>query len=187
MRSAFILGLVALAGCASSPAYRSPALRVPTSFRECRTRRAARRMWPSRRLAMRLSRRSRTTVGLLGAARRYDAESLDRGSCTRQPGRAGGRGSCTRDALGARAHPARPDAGYATLWELCQAAALQRELPGLCRVVPGSKRLGRGRVGVVGPGRIRADPPNRAGAGRHGGGAQEGCATCRSPSPLSWR
>src|SRR6266576_3090006 len=34
MRSALILGLVALAGCASSPAYRSPALRVPTSFRE---------------------------------------------------------------------------------------------------------------------------------------------------------
>src|SRR5881397_2941700 len=34
MRSAFILGLVALAGCASSPAYRSPALHLPVSFRE---------------------------------------------------------------------------------------------------------------------------------------------------------
>src|SRR6266446_3862436 len=36
MRSAFILGLVAIAGCASSPSYRSPALQVPTSFREAR-------------------------------------------------------------------------------------------------------------------------------------------------------
>src|SRR6266566_2226210 len=34
MRSAFILGLVALARCASSPAYRSPALHLPVSFRE---------------------------------------------------------------------------------------------------------------------------------------------------------
>src|SRR6266566_663621 len=36
MRSAFILGLVAIAGCASSPSYRSPAFQVPTSFREVR-------------------------------------------------------------------------------------------------------------------------------------------------------
>jgi len=36
MRSAFILGLVALAGCAAAPSYRSPALLVPTSFREVR-------------------------------------------------------------------------------------------------------------------------------------------------------
>ncbi|OLD16315.1 MAG: hypothetical protein AUJ01_10680 [Acidobacteria bacterium 13_1_40CM_3_65_5] len=36
MRSAFILGLVAIAGCASSPSYRSPAFQVPTSFREAR-------------------------------------------------------------------------------------------------------------------------------------------------------
>jgi len=29
MRSAFILGLVAIAGCASSPSYRSPAFQFP--------------------------------------------------------------------------------------------------------------------------------------------------------------
>ena len=34
MRSAFILSLALLAGCASSPGYRSPALQVPASFRE---------------------------------------------------------------------------------------------------------------------------------------------------------
>src|SRR5437667_9237858 len=34
MRSAFILSLALLAGCASSPGYRSPALQLPASFRE---------------------------------------------------------------------------------------------------------------------------------------------------------
>ena len=36
MRSAFILSLALLAGCASSPGYRSPALHLPASFREAR-------------------------------------------------------------------------------------------------------------------------------------------------------
>src|SRR5437867_1237230 len=34
MRSAFILSLALVAGCASSPGYRSPALQLPASFRE---------------------------------------------------------------------------------------------------------------------------------------------------------
>ncbi|PYO71885.1 MAG: hypothetical protein DMD64_13180, partial [Gemmatimonadetes bacterium] len=36
MRSAFILSLALLAGCASSPGYRSTALHLPASFREAR-------------------------------------------------------------------------------------------------------------------------------------------------------
>src|SRR5206468_1693451 len=34
MRSAFLLGFLALSGCASAPGYRSPAVDVPASFRE---------------------------------------------------------------------------------------------------------------------------------------------------------
>src|SRR3989442_14476122 len=34
MRSAFLLGFLALSGCASAPGYRSPAVEVPASFRE---------------------------------------------------------------------------------------------------------------------------------------------------------
>src|SRR5206468_2721706 len=76
-------------------------------------------------------------LGLLGAIGRHDAQSFDRGSGARQPGHPGGRGARPRHALRARAHPARPDAGYAAHWELCAAAALQLDLPRLCRLDAG--------------------------------------------------
>src|SRR5213082_583473 len=36
MRSAILLGFLALYGCASAPSYRSPAVQPPASFREAR-------------------------------------------------------------------------------------------------------------------------------------------------------